>query len=221
MALSEGSNPPLVNEKKAQMMEIRALQEKVEEKAMMIKVLQEAVQQPERERKERVTAQVYEYRKRWYPYIVLTEEERAREMLGMLRPDIARAIRESDELPTTIVDCFGRALRAKYRLTQIQAEKAKKKEVCRQQSKRKDNPSTSKITHSQGKKKKLVTATSCEKCGRNHKGECRYGTSKCFRCGQEGHQVRNCANKCAEESGPSVGVDNAGNNRTTPIGTGV
>ena len=119
MAQSEGSNPPLVYEKKDQMMEIRALQEKVEEQMMMIKVLQEAVQQPERERKERVTAQVYEYRKRWYPYIVLTEEERAREMLGMLRPNIARAIRESDELPTTMVDCFGRALRAKYRLTQI------------------------------------------------------------------------------------------------------
>ena len=131
-------------------------------------------------------------------------------MLGMLRPDIARAIRESDESPTTIVDCFGRALRAKYRLTQIQAEKAKKKEVCRQQSKRKENPSTSKITHSQGKKKKLATATSCEKCGRNHIGECRYGTNKCFRCGQEGHQVRDCAHKRAEESGPSTRVDNAG-----------
>ena len=44
MAQSERSNPPLVNEKKDQMMEVRALQEKVEEQAMMIKVLQEAVQ---------------------------------------------------------------------------------------------------------------------------------------------------------------------------------
>ena len=31
MAQGEGSNPPLVNEKKVQMMVIRALQEKVEE----------------------------------------------------------------------------------------------------------------------------------------------------------------------------------------------
>ena len=77
MAQSEGSNPPQVNEKKNQMMVVRALQEKVEKQTMMIQELQEAVQQQERERKERETAQVYEYRKRWYPYIVLTEEERA------------------------------------------------------------------------------------------------------------------------------------------------
>ena len=77
MAQSEESNPPQVNEKKDQMMKIRALQEKVKEQTMMIKVLQEAVQQQERERNERETAQVYEYRKRWCPYIALTEEERA------------------------------------------------------------------------------------------------------------------------------------------------
>ena len=91
-------------------------------------------------------AEDYEYRKCWYLYIVLIEEERVHEMLGMLRPDIAHVIRESDELPTTMVDCFGRALLAKYRLTQIQAEKAKKEEVWRQKSKRKNNPLTSNIT---------------------------------------------------------------------------
>ena len=68
-------------------------------------------------------------------------------MLGMLRPDIARAIRESNELPTTMVDCFGRALRAKHRLAQIREEKAKKIKASKQYSKRKNNPSTSKITH--------------------------------------------------------------------------
>ena len=105
----------------------------------------------------------YEYRKRWYLYIALTEEERAHEMLGMLRTDIAQAIRESDELPTTLVDFFGRALRAKYCLTQIQAEKDKQKEVWKQQIKRKNNPSTSMITRPQGKKTKLATVSGCEK----------------------------------------------------------
>ena len=84
MAQGEGSNPQLVNEKADNMMLIRALQEKVEEQTTMIRELQEAVQQQEREIKEREKAQGYEYRKRWYPHIVLTEEERAHEMLGML-----------------------------------------------------------------------------------------------------------------------------------------
>ena len=131
MAQSEGSNPPLVYEKKDQMMEIRALQEKVEEQMMMIQELRITLQQQEREREEREMAQSLEYRKWWYPYIVLTEKERAHEMLEMSRPDIARAIRESDELPTTMVDCFGRALRTKYRLTQIQVEMAKQKKVSK------------------------------------------------------------------------------------------
>ena len=84
MTQIEARNPPQVNEKTDQMMEVRALREKVEEKTVMIQELQEAVQQQERERKEREMAQVYEYHKREYLYIVFTEEERAHEILGML-----------------------------------------------------------------------------------------------------------------------------------------
>ena len=118
----------------------------MESQTALIQELRLALQRLEREKEQRKMAQNLEYRKRWYPYAMLTEEERAHEMLGMLRPDLARAITDNEELPTTMANCFGRALRAKHCLAQIQEEKAKGIKVRKQHGKRKDNPSTSGTT---------------------------------------------------------------------------
>ncbi|KAG5605350.1 hypothetical protein H5410_026842 [Solanum commersonii] len=32
----------------------------------------------------------------------------------------------------------------------------------------------------------------CAKCGRNHSGMCHYGSNGCFKCGQNGHFMREC-----------------------------
>ena len=53
MAQSGESNPSQDNEKTVQMTIVKALQEKVEEQVMMIRELRVALQQQERERKER------------------------------------------------------------------------------------------------------------------------------------------------------------------------
>ena len=201
MAQNEGDNPALVNGETERKTLVRALQENVESQTALIQELRLALQRLEREKEQRETTHNLEYQRCWYPYALLTEEERTQEMLGMLRPDIARAITENEELPTTMADCFGRALRVKHRLAQIQEKKAKGIKVGKQHGKRKDNPSTSGTTQFQGKKKKLAITPKCKECGRNHQGECKYGTNVCYKCGKEGHFARGCNSKCGEGSG--------------------
>ena len=163
------------------------------------------------------------------PQLVPTEELKVRRMLDMFRADISLAIESSGLTPTSTANCVERAFIAEHRLTQLRGEKAKAFEAKKQQggqssgfvnktsgqvanhqgsqnNKRKGNFSGSKNNKPRFSKTESTNRTACKKCGRVHLGECKLGTTACYRCGKEGHFARNCMVKLNTE-------DKQGHNR--------
>ena len=58
------------------------------------------------------------------PQLVPTGEERLRRMIEMFRLELVLAVDSGPELPTTVADCVARAIRAEYRLGQMNDDQA-------------------------------------------------------------------------------------------------
>ena len=76
MAQNGGDDPSLVNGETERKTLAKALQENVESQTALIQELRLALQRLEREKEQRETTHNLEYQRRWYPYALLTEEER-------------------------------------------------------------------------------------------------------------------------------------------------
>ena len=166
MAQNQGDNPSQRTGMMDQTIPLEALQNVVQEQITWIQDLRLTVQRQRQELKDQEKEHRSKHQKCCYPYAMHSEGRRAQEMLKMLRPDIARMVKRSGELPTSVDDCFRKALHAKYHLTQ---------------------------TPTKNKAKKIRTFPICDKCGKAHPEGCRRGTNLCFKCGKEGHYARQCA----------------------------
>ena len=149
-------------------------------------------------------------------------------MLEMFRPDISLAIECGGEPPATTTDCIERAYRAEHRLNQLREMRQRQFENRKKQgnqggnqnngnrnksqqgnqsqgqskndNKRKGNNQASRNTRQQVAKKNNATYPTCSKCGKNHLGECRLGTSVCYRCSKEGHFAKGCTAKTPNDN---------------------
>ncbi|KAL5580561.1 hypothetical protein UlMin_013003 [Ulmus minor] len=143
----------------------------------------------------------FEQLARLCPYLVPTEEQRARRMLEMFRPEISLSIESIGGQPTTTTECTEKAYRAEHRWNQIRERRAKAREDKKKRNRQNDTGASQVQKKRKGNfpkadsstvKKEPATTTGCPKCGRNHYGECKQGTNICFRCGKSGHFARNC-----------------------------
>ncbi|KAL5548997.1 hypothetical protein UlMin_004228 [Ulmus minor] len=159
------------------------------------------------------------------PYLVPTEEQRVKRMLEMFRPDISLSVEGGGDPPTTTTDCVERAFRAEHRLNQLKDMRQRLCENRRKQgdqagnqnsdnrnkvpqnsqqgqnrynNKRKGGNQASRNTRQQTSRNNSSPNPTCAKCGRNHPGECRQGTTACYKCGKEGHYAKGCTVKTQE-----------------------
>ncbi|XP_074560800.1 uncharacterized protein LOC141816986 [Curcuma longa] len=142
------------------------------------------------------------------PELVGTEKEKVRLMLRMLRPEIAMNVAGGVTKPQTTEELISGALATEHYLNGIKKQKKAPTEVKTENKNqptgnhnRKDKKRWNKSKGGPANKKPKLNP--CAKCGKNHPGECRLGTNKCFICGKEGHKAHACPTKSQKSQASS------------------
>lgn len=141
-----------------------------------------------------------------YSFLLSSNEEHILRMRNMLHPKLASIISIDQNLPTTVAEWIGKALRVKSCPDLHIGKRTNKGKRSLKKSRNfsdyshlvytnwgKRNPEGSRIEKDHPRKKKMPNSNkfpNCSKCGKRHLGECWAGTTDCFLCGKEGYYAK-------------------------------
>ncbi|XP_075520565.1 uncharacterized protein LOC142553909 [Primulina tabacum] len=139
------------------------------------------------------------------PYIASNDKDKGAHFIRGLRAEIRRDINMSKAV--TFKEIVSKALLAEQDEKDIARERQARHQAIAQRGqsssqrgkdrfkgKGKMEPSPRPPTVPSDPEKPL-----CPKCGRHHRGECRFGTHSCYRCGTAGHIAKDCPRGASQE----------------------